>query len=86
MNTLSSRYATIIYLWYFLLLSVLSNLPETDFWIWQKSYTNENEEPSDSATCLTIYDKHGATQSCELQANAAPQVFQDLICKVCFEQ
>jgi hypothetical protein len=48
----------------------------------EKSYTNENEEPSDSATCLTIYDKHGATQSCELQANAAPQVFQDLICKI----
>jgi hypothetical protein len=48
----------------------------------ENSYSNKNEKPSDSATCLTIYDKHGATQSCELNANAAPQVFHDLACKV----
>jgi hypothetical protein len=29
---------------------------------------------------LTIYGKHGATQSCELNANAAPKLFQDLVC------
>jgi hypothetical protein len=64
------------------LADLLMHAVDNEYTKLENSYSDKNEKPSDSAVCLTINDKHGATKSCELNANAAPQVFQDLVCKV----
>lgn len=64
------------------LADLLMHAVDNEYTKLENSYADKSEKPEDSATCLTIYDKHGATQSCELNANAAPKLFQDLVCKV----
>jgi hypothetical protein len=48
----------------------------------ENKYEDKTKEPNAASTCMTIFDKHGATESCELNDNVAPKLFTDLVCKI----
>lgn len=48
----------------------------------ENKYEDATIEPNEESTCMTIFDKSGAFESCEMNNNVAPQLFQDLICKI----